>query len=477
MGSVPAEAVLAVLKQLSHDIRDLDVGSGVDRHQKLPFLRDYVAANKPVILTGVVSHWPAFANWTDDYLCQLAGDTEVTVALTPNGRADAVTPLPPNSGSCNGTGGSSSGAAAEGRSGGGGGSREGGEDEHSTAQQPQRVFALPHQVKMPLKDFLLLLRSSKQSKLGASGDSAAELAAAQRQAAAAAAAAAAHPGVVPYLQYQNSSLTAEVPQLLGDVDLLLSWATQAFGGLPEAVNLWIGDERSVTSWHKDPFENIYAVVAGSKTFTLLPPADIFRMRLRQYASATYKPQGSDAASQEAVVSGSVLLAPVLDPSGETVLWSSVPPAPDAKAAAAAGTAANGAVGNGVRFAIPDAEDNTASVGCGEEQGQRLWDPDLFNDPQLPPPIKVTVKAGEALYLPAMWWHHVEQEPDEQGRAIAVNYWYDMKFDARQAYLQAIERLAQLIGLNEEPPAPPECPSDGEHREGQLRPPYSNRAFG
>lgn len=32
------------------------------------------------------------------------------------------------------------------------------------------------------------------------------------------------------LQYQNSSLTAEVPQLLGDVDLLLSWATQAFGG-------------------------------------------------------------------------------------------------------------------------------------------------------------------------------------------------------------------------------------------------------
>lgn len=106
------------------------------------------------------------------------------------------------------------------------------------------------------------------------------------------------------------------------------------------------------------------------------------------------------------MSGSVLLAPVLDPSGETVLWSSVPPAPDAKAAAAAGTAANGAVGNGVRFAVPDAEDNTASVGCGEEQGQRLWDPDLFNDPQLPPPIKVTVKAGEALYLPAMWWHHV-----------------------------------------------------------------------
>lgn len=112
------------------------------------------------------------------------------------------------------------------------------------------------------------------------------------------------------------------------------------------------------------------------------------------------------------MSGSVPLAPVLDPSGETVLWSSVPPAPDAKAAAAAATAAaaaaavNGAAGNGVRFAVPDLEDSTASVGSGKEQGQQLWDPDLFNDPQLPPPIKVTVKAGEALYLPAMWWHHV-----------------------------------------------------------------------
>ena len=45
---------------------------------------------------------------------------------------------------------------------------------------------------------------------------------------------------------------------------------------------------------------------------------------------------------------------------------------------------------------------------------------------------------------------VEQAPDAAGRAIAVNYWYDMRFDARHAYMQAIERLAQLLGLNEAP---------------------------
>lgn len=55
----------------------------------------------------------------------------------------------------------------------------------------------------------------------------------------------------------------------------------------------------------------------------------------------------------------------------------------------------------------------------------------------------------------------------------------MKFDARQAYLQAVERLAQLLGLNDEPPAPGEAPpgADTEPREGQLRPPYTHRAFG
>ena len=69
---------------------------------------------------------------------------------------------------------------------------------------------------------------------------------------------------------------------------------------PDAVNLWIGDEKSVTSIHSgtpsktsmplvflrcvslthvrtraltDPYENIYTVIRGAKYFTLLPPTD------------------------------------------------------------------------------------------------------------------------------------------------------------------------------------------------------------
>ena len=35
----------------------------------------------------------------------------------------------------------------------------------------------------------------------------------------------------------------------------------------------MGDKRAVTSLHKDHYENIYCVVRGEKTFTLLPPTD------------------------------------------------------------------------------------------------------------------------------------------------------------------------------------------------------------
>ena len=44
---------------------------------------------------------------------------------------------------------------------------------------------------------------------------------------------------------------------------------------------------------------------------------------------------------------------------------------------------------------------------------------------LPPeahPMTITVRAGETLYLPAGWWHYVEQE----GFTVAVNHWYDME---------------------------------------------------
>ncbi|PNF29949.1 hypothetical protein B7P43_G07280 [Cryptotermes secundus] len=52
------------------------------------------------------------------------------------------------------------------------------------------------------------------------------------------------------------------------------------------------------------------------------------------------------------------------------------------------------------------------------------------------PIKVRVEAGDALYLPSLWFHHVQQSH----ACIAVNYWYDMQYDLKYAYFQFLESL-------------------------------------
>jgi uncharacterized protein YjaZ len=57
-------------------------------------------------------------------------------------------------------------------------------------------------------------------------------------------------------QQQNSNLTEEFPVLLQDVDAQLEFAAEAFGAAPDAVNLWIGDQRSETTFHKDHYENL-----------------------------------------------------------------------------------------------------------------------------------------------------------------------------------------------------------------------------
>ena len=82
--------------------------------------------------------------------------------------------------------------------------------------------------------------------------------------------------------------------------LILGVLTVLVDRSPDAVNLWIGDEKSVTSIHSgtlwntsmplevlrcvplthartraltDPYENIYTVIRGAKHFTLLPPTE------------------------------------------------------------------------------------------------------------------------------------------------------------------------------------------------------------
>ena len=66
------------------------------------------------------------------------------------------------------------------------------------------------------------------------------------------------------------------------------WASEAFGTQPDAINFWMGGNRSITSTHKDPYENMYAVVRGSKTFTLFPPTSVPFMPYAMFSLAKYQ---------------------------------------------------------------------------------------------------------------------------------------------------------------------------------------------
>jgi len=60
-------------------------------------------------------------------------------------------------------------------------------------------------------------------------------------------------------------------------------------------------------------------------------------------------------------------------------------------------------------------------------------------------LKVTLRAGDILYLPSFWFHHLTQS---QG-CIAVNYWYDMQFDIKYNYFNLLQNLKKIMKQKDE----------------------------
>ena len=176
--------------------------------------------------------------------------------------------------------------------------------------------------------------------------------------------------LVYYCQHQNNSLNTEYNLLASDVSQH-AWAQSAFGIEPDATNMWIGSEKSVSSCHRDPYENIYSVVKGTKVFTLLPPIATPFLGRREFDVCRYDEDMN-----------------VID-QGYKVPWVTVD---------------------------PDQMENEAKA--------------------LARPITVRVEAGDVLYLPSMWYHKVKQE----GECIAVNHWYDMKYDARHLLYSIVDQI-------------------------------------
>lgn len=93
--------------------------------------------------------------------------------------------------------------------------------------------------------------------------------------------------ILMILLAENDNLRGEYSDLYNDVAKDIPWARIALGQDPDAINLWIGNSRSVTALHKDNYENIYCQVIGSKHFVLLPPVELACVNEKQLPSASY----------------------------------------------------------------------------------------------------------------------------------------------------------------------------------------------
>lgn len=80
------EWVLDIYRKLNRQRDGEGVGAIERRHQltRDEFYQQYYLANRPVIITGMLEHWPAMQRWNFDYLRQHFGECEVEVQMGRN---------------------------------------------------------------------------------------------------------------------------------------------------------------------------------------------------------------------------------------------------------------------------------------------------------------------------------------------------------------------------------------------------------
>ncbi|KAK6359280.1 hypothetical protein TWF696_000443 [Orbilia brochopaga] len=229
-----------------------------------------------------------------------------------------------------------------------------------------------------------------------------------------------NPSTILYAQSQDSNLTHEYTALALDVPPAIPWASIALDQpVPDALNLWIGNHHSVSSLHKDPYQNLYGVVLGTKIFTLINPFGVAAAQEKKVLNATYvkRDDGEFVVTKDQITSWGGQ-----DALESTITW----PARDLEH----------------YFSLPDDERNMAL--------EQIADDDPLKWVKLSTPMRVEVHAGEMLYLPALWYHQVAQRVDEtEDVCVAVNYWYDMDFAGPFVSTASFVRNMTLLALKSE----------------------------
>lgn len=333
--------MVQVLENVSKDTRELLLGNHVQTYDtcmtSVCFLRDHVGPSRPCVVRDelTVRTWPARTTWSDD---QYLLETLRDVSVTAALTPNGLADCPVSD-----------------------------VERYGLMTDDACAFALPQYSPMSFESFYDALLHQKKSVS------------------------------IPYLQQQNSSLTSELSALLHDVQEI-PWAKESLPSL-EATNFWMGRWPSKTSWHRDPFENIYVVLRGSKIVRLLPPTDSYRMKMKVYSQATWCRHEHSTWT--------------LKPhQGDAILWSSLMP-----------------------------------CSCLESRKSHgICDSCKHLSPR--GPLEVEVTAGDVLYIPATWYHEIHHKEACEEPTIAINFWYDMIHDTKYATMLAIDKMSQVLGMSE-----------------------------
>ena len=145
----------------------------------------------------------------------------------------------------------------------------------------------------------------------------------------------------------------------------------------------------IISAHKDPYENIYCVVRGHKDIILYPPTDYPWLKTKMCSQAIFVKDSSQKFSIK-----------ILEDEPK-IPWIEVNPLK------------------------PDLE--------------------KFPEYKNAHPLKLRLNSGDVLYLPSLWFHHLQQSHG----CVAVNFWYDMEFDSKFNYFNFIKNVHSLLSEEEE----------------------------
>ncbi|CAD7923848.1 unnamed protein product [Amoebophrya sp. A120] len=201
----------------------------------------------------------------------------------------------------------------------------------------------------------------------------------------------------------------------------------------EALNLWVGDDRSVSSFHKDNYENLYLVTSGRKVFWLAPPSSVSFLHFMKYQVASYRcketsvQSGAEtpAAEKDTTVTecqqdqDASSVSKMTAQTEPTYSWSIQ--LEEHRQQEAQQIAASASAAGESNLPKPPTSVPWCPIDVRQSYGEIVKKHPRFGHAACK---QIFLDAGEMLYLPRLWYHAATQE----GPTIAVNAWYDMCYD-------------------------------------------------